>query len=50
MRARWAPIGLEPQPTTPAEFDKLIAEDIATFTRIAHGRQYQGALTGRRNA
>ena len=35
-RARWTPIGLEPKPTTPAEFDRLIAEDIAAFTRIAH--------------
>ncbi len=34
-RARWMPIGLEPKPTTPAEFDRLIAEDIAAFTGIA---------------
>ena len=34
-KARWAPIGLEPRPTTPEEFDKLIADDIATFTRLA---------------
>ncbi len=35
VRARWTPIGLEPRPTTPAEFDRLIADDIATFTRLA---------------
>jgi tripartite-type tricarboxylate transporter receptor subunit TctC len=35
-RARWMPMGLEPRPTTPAEFDRLIAEDIAAFTKIAH--------------
>ena len=34
-KTRWAPIGLDPRPTTPAEFDKLIADDIATFTRLA---------------
>lgn len=34
-RRRWLPIGLEPSPTTPAAFDKLIAADIATFTRLA---------------
>jgi tripartite-type tricarboxylate transporter receptor subunit TctC len=34
-KTRWAPIGLEPRPTTPEEFDKLIADDIATFTRLA---------------
>lgn len=35
-RKRWAPIGLEPSPTTPAAFDKLIASDIAIFTTIAN--------------
>jgi tripartite-type tricarboxylate transporter receptor subunit TctC len=35
VRARWRPIGLEPRPTTPGEFDKLIAEDTATFARLA---------------
>ncbi len=34
-RRRWAPIGLEPAPTSPTEFDQLIAADIATFTRLA---------------
>jgi len=32
---RWSPIGLEAKPTTPAAFDKIIAADIATFTRLA---------------
>jgi tripartite-type tricarboxylate transporter receptor subunit TctC len=35
VKARWTPIGLEPRPTTPEAFDKLIADDIATFTRLA---------------
>ena len=35
VRARWLPIGLEPRPTTPAEFDTIIAADIATFTKLA---------------
>lgn len=35
LRTRWAPIGLEPAPTPPARFDKLIADDIATFTKLA---------------
>lgn len=35
VKRRWAPIGLEPAPTTPAGFDKLIDADIATFTRLA---------------
>jgi len=34
-RARWAPIGIEPRPTTPGEFDRLIREDTALFTKIA---------------
>ena len=35
VKARWLPIGLEPRPTSPAEFDKIIAADIATFTKLA---------------
>jgi len=35
IRDRWVPIGFEPSPTAPAGFDKIVAEDIATFTRIA---------------
>jgi tripartite-type tricarboxylate transporter receptor subunit TctC len=34
-RARWAPLGIEPRPSTPQEFDRLIAGEIALFTRIA---------------
>ena len=34
-RTRWLPIGLDPKPTTPAGFDKIIADDVATFTRLA---------------
>ena len=35
VRTRWLPIGLDPRPTTPAEFDRIIAADVATFTRLA---------------
>ena len=35
VRARWVPIGLEPRPTTPAEFDRIIAADTTTFTKLA---------------
>jgi tripartite-type tricarboxylate transporter receptor subunit TctC len=35
VKRRWAPIGLEPSPTAPEAFDKMIAADIATFTRLA---------------
>ena len=34
-RARWAPIGIDPQPTTPEEFDRIVRDDVALFTRIA---------------
>ncbi|HYS51826.1 MAG TPA: tripartite tricarboxylate transporter substrate-binding protein, partial [Burkholderiales bacterium] len=36
-RQRWTPIGLQPQPTTPEGFDKLIRDDVATFAKIARG-------------
>jgi len=36
-RERWTPIGLQPQPTTPEGFDKLIHDDVATFAKIARG-------------
>ena len=35
VRTKWIPIGLEPRPTTPAEFDRIIAEDVRTFTKLA---------------
>jgi tripartite-type tricarboxylate transporter receptor subunit TctC len=34
-RARWAPIGIEPRPTTPEAFDRIVGDDVALFTRIA---------------
>ena len=34
-RTRWIPMGLEPRPTTPAQFERLVAEDTATFTKLA---------------
>ena len=34
-RSRWAPIGMQPRPTSPEEFDRLIASEIALYTRIA---------------
>jgi tripartite-type tricarboxylate transporter receptor subunit TctC len=35
VRNRWVSLGAEPAPTTPGQFDKLIAEDIATLTKLA---------------
>ena len=34
-RERWVALGAEPAPGTPAELDKLIAEEIATYAKIA---------------
>jgi tripartite-type tricarboxylate transporter receptor subunit TctC len=34
-RQRWAPIGIEPRPTTPEEFDRLVRDEVAAFSRIA---------------
>ena len=34
-KGRWGPIGMEPRPTSPEEFDRLIAAEIALYTRIA---------------
>jgi tripartite-type tricarboxylate transporter receptor subunit TctC len=34
-RAKWAPIGIEPSPTSPEEFDRLVQRDTALFTKIA---------------
>lgn len=36
-RERWQPIGIEPRPTTPAQFDELIRSEIRQFTEIARG-------------
>jgi tripartite-type tricarboxylate transporter receptor subunit TctC len=35
VKQRWAPIGLEARPTTPGDFDKLVAGDIDVFSKIA---------------
>jgi tripartite-type tricarboxylate transporter receptor subunit TctC len=34
-KERWVALGAEPTPSTPAELDKLIAEEIATYAKIA---------------
>lgn len=34
-RERWQPIGIEPRPTTPAQFDELIRNDTKLFSEIA---------------
>ncbi len=34
-RQRWTPVGLNPRPTAPEAFDKLVRDDIAAFTKIA---------------
>ena len=34
-RRRWAPIGIDPAPTTAEEFDRVIRADAALFTKIA---------------
>ena len=35
VKQRWLPIGLEPRPTSPGEFDKIVADEITAFTKIA---------------
>jgi tripartite-type tricarboxylate transporter receptor subunit TctC len=35
VKARWSAIGIEPAPTTPGEFDKVISDEVATFTKAA---------------
>ena len=34
VKQRWAPIGLDPRPGAPADFDKLVASDIDVFGKI----------------
>jgi tripartite-type tricarboxylate transporter receptor subunit TctC len=34
-RQRWTPVGLNPRPTSPEAFDKLVRDDIAAFAKIA---------------
>ena len=35
VKTRWLPIGLEPAPTSPEAFDKIVADEIKAFTAIA---------------
>jgi tripartite-type tricarboxylate transporter receptor subunit TctC len=35
VRQRFGPLGIEPVTSSPEEFDKLIANEVATFTRLA---------------
>lgn len=35
VKTRWLPIGLEPQPTSPQGFDKIVADEIIAFAAIA---------------
>jgi tripartite-type tricarboxylate transporter receptor subunit TctC len=34
-RAKWGPLGIEPSPTAPEEFDRVIREDTELFAKIA---------------
>jgi tripartite-type tricarboxylate transporter receptor subunit TctC len=34
-RSKWAPIGIEPRPTSPEAFDRLIRDETALFAKIA---------------
>jgi tripartite-type tricarboxylate transporter receptor subunit TctC len=34
-RGRWSPVGIEPRPTTPEDFDRLIRDEVGVFTAIA---------------
>jgi tripartite-type tricarboxylate transporter receptor subunit TctC len=36
-RERWRPIGIEPKPTTPRQFDELLRTEIRQFSEIARG-------------
>ena len=35
LKQRWTAIGIEPRPTTPEAFDRLVREEVALLTRIA---------------
>ena len=35
IKQRWTPIGIEPRPTTPEAFDKMVRDEIAVFAKIA---------------
>jgi tripartite-type tricarboxylate transporter receptor subunit TctC len=36
-KERWQPIGIEPRPTTPLQFDELLRNEVRQFTEIARG-------------
>jgi tripartite-type tricarboxylate transporter receptor subunit TctC len=35
VRQRWSPVGLEPIPSTPEQFDRRISEESALYTKLA---------------
>ena len=35
VKQRWVPIGIEPRSNTPEEFDRMIRDEVAAFSRIA---------------
>lgn len=35
LRKRWTAVGIDPRPTSPEEFDRLIREDVALLTKVA---------------
>ena len=35
VKQRWTPIGIDPRPTTPEAFDKMLRDEIAVFTKIS---------------
>ena len=37
LKQRWLPIGIEPRPTSPEEFDRLIRDEVVAFSKIASG-------------
>jgi tripartite-type tricarboxylate transporter receptor subunit TctC len=36
-RERWLPIGIEPRPSTPDQFDELLRNEVRQFSEIARG-------------
>ena len=45
-KARWAPIGLDPRPTTPEEFDRLIADGHRDVHAAGEYGEHQGGIAG----
>ena len=35
VRSRWSALGAEPAPSTPAQFDKFVADEVAALTKLA---------------